>query len=320
MPNFTKLKNVKQFGYVLLNEQLEHNIMSFFDWGVLQVGGFGNVVKPTLGAYDGPQDNLRWVETPNYNDGQVWEGFRQNWVWESGVPYAIQPIQASGVTVDGTFYHKSTVGPFAHHINFPLGRIVFDTAIPTTSNVEAEFAYKNVNFTTANVPWFRELMFNSMRSDRPDFNIQGSGNWGLLGHTRIQLPTVIIEAVPRRSFKGYQLGGGQIVDQDVLFHIFAEDSWMRNNLIDIITTQNDKTIVLFDRNNVLKNNAYPLDANGSIKSGALTYPDLVRSTGDGGFYWHKARFKNMTSQSVESPQPLFRAVVRGTVQVDQALI
>ena len=52
--------------------------------------------------------------------------------------------------------------------------------------------------------------------------------------------------VPRRTFRGYQLGGGQFVNTDVLFHIVADDEYTRDKLVDVVSLQNEKTIWMYD--------------------------------------------------------------------------
>ena len=316
MPSSTSLKGFDNIGQSLLNEQLEHNLIEFFDWSLLGKGGFFNVLIPTSGAFSGDQSRLRFVDTPNFTDGQVWEGFRKNWVWESGVEHPIQPIAISGVTVDSVFHPASTTGAFAHYVDYPNGRVVFDSPITTSSVVQAEYSYKWINFYSPDVPGFQELMFESFRIDSPDFLRQTQGAWAaVLGQNRIPLPAVFVEVVPTMTAKGLQLGGGQIVNQDVLFHIFAESSWIRNNLINVINFQQSKTIVLFDRNLLRSQDAYPLDFRGALRPNATTYPTWIQPTGLGGFFWHKAFFLNVRPQEQESPQRLYRGVVRATMEV-----
>ncbi len=159
-------------------------------------------------------------------------------------------------------------------------------------------------------------MFNSYRVDDPQFTQFGSGVWAVLSQNRIQLPAVIVETVPRRTFTPMQLGGGQWVKTDVLFHILAETTWDRDKLMDIISFQKEKTLLSFDKNAMTDANRFPLDYQGSIASGAMVYPDLVKMSGDGGFYWKKIFVKDMLTQESSSLPPLFRAVVRGTFEID----
>ncbi len=142
--DYKSLKRVENTQDATLSNLLLENFIMFFDWGFTDLGGFYSVEIPEVGLYGGNKHELRPVQDPNYNDGQVWEGFRSNWVWETGVQNPEQPIQISGVFIGGTFRATGNIQqPF--HINYPDGRVVLDTAISTTSEVKLEYSHKWVN-------------------------------------------------------------------------------------------------------------------------------------------------------------------------------
>ena len=125
-------------------------------------------------------------------------------------------------------------------------------------------------------PWWDEIQQNSLRVDDSTFDEIGSGNWGILSNHRVQLPAIVVEAVPRRTFTPYEMGSvSQFVYQDVLFHIIADTRWWRNNLVDIVSLQKDTTIMMYDNNTVAQSGAYPLDFRGMLVDGSKTYPCLV---------------------------------------------
>jgi hypothetical protein len=320
MASFTRLKGITDIDDVTLCEQLETNMIEFFNWGLLGVGGFGNVRLNLGTATGGDMSRLRPVSDPYYVDGQVWEGFRQDWVWESGVEYSVQPIQISGVYINNTFYPGNTTGTYAHHVDYPHGRIVFNNPLPyQTSIIQAEYSYRLYSFQSADQPWFRKIMFESFRIDDSQFLQFGSGVWNILAESRVQLPVVVVEAVPRRQMYGYELGGTTQIHQDVLFHIFSETPYHRKTMMDVVSYQKDKTIPLFDKNLMATNNAWPLAWNGSIAPGAKCFPDLITPTGQGGFYWRGLTFVQMGIQETISTPPLYQAVVRATVEVNLLL-
>jgi hypothetical protein len=320
MPDYTSLKFIDSIGKTTLTQQLQDNLVEFFSWGIIDKGGFFNVNIPAVGLYGGNKHQLRLVDDPNYTAGQVWEGYRNNWVWESGLSTATQPIAISGVHVDGNFHPATGVGTYAHHIDYPNGRIVFDSAIPTTSTVTAEYSYKWVKVTAANAtPWFREVQYRAARLESSQFSNTGSGDWDQLGQTRLQLPAIGIEIVPRRSFKPLELGGiSQWVYTDVLFHILAEDEHTRNKLVDIVSLQSEKTIYMFDIDKIATSGRFPLDYRGmlsdkSVASGALTYPSLVTVSG---YRDKELRFESTTIQQMDAISPsLHLGTVRGTTEV-----
>lgn len=312
MPTYTKLKGITDISESTLCDQLETNLIEFFNWGMLGIGAFFNVVT------DFDESRLRPVKDPSLPSTastRIWEPARNDIVWESGVEYGMQPISISGVYVNGTFYSKATVGPYSHYVDYTNGRVVFNNSIPKDANVRMEYSYRYFHFTSADSKWFRQLMFESFRVDDSQFLQYGSGVWSILSQNRVQLPAVVVETVPRRRFEGYQLGGGHKIHQDILFHIFTENPWDRKTILDIITFQKDKSIRGFDKNLIASADRWMFNEDGALSSNAVTYPQLVAPTGDGGFFWKKILFSDMASQESISLPPLHQAVVRGTFEV-----
>jgi|TARA_R110002051_G_scaffold311228_2_gene384909 hypothetical protein len=320
MPTYTSLKFIDSVGKTTLSQQLQDNLVEFFSWGLIDKGGFFNVNIPAVGLYGGNKHQLRLVDDPNYTAGQVWEGYRNNWVWESGLSTVTQPIAISGVFVGGSFHPATGVGAHAHHIDYPNGRIIFDSAISTTNTVTAEYSYKWIKVTAANAtPWFREVQYRADRLDSSHFSNTGSGDWSQLGQTRLQLPAIGIEIVPRRSFKPLELGGlSQWTYTDVLFHILTEDEFTRNKLVDIVSFQQEKTIYMFDVDKIAQSGRFPLDYRGmlsekSVASGALNYPNLVTVSG---YRDRELRFSSMSVQQMDAISPsLHLGTVRGQTEV-----
>ena len=311
----TTFTHVSQVGNTLLNSQLESNLKSFLDWGMLGIGGWFNVNIPTSGAWGGTFDQLRLVDDPSYGEGQVWESARKDWVWENEVPYTGgSPISITGVSVDGTFYGTGDA-TYAHHYNYPLGRVVFDNPIASTSTVKLEYSYRNVQVYIADqAPWWDELQYNSMRVDDSSFSQVGSGNWAILSNNRVQMPAVVIEAVPRRTYQPYELGSSNnFITQDVLFHVVSESRWWRNRLVDIISLQKDKTLMLYDSNKLADSGAYPLDFRGMVVAPENNYSGLVSTDG---YQFTSARITDMGVTEMESYNSmLHEGTVRASFEV-----
>jgi hypothetical protein len=304
-PDYTKLKGFIDIGKSLIMDQLSDNLIMFFNWSLLNVGAFTNISRSdTLNPF-GDRSKLRLVEEPNYVAGRVWEGFQGNWVWESGLYYPILPFVPA-------IYVNNTLVTTGFKINYPLGRVIFDAPLLTNSVVEAKFSVRRYNFYPSNVPWFKQILFASYLANDPHFLETAQGKWAdILGQNRITLPAVVVEVSPRRNMRGLQLGGGHWVDIDVLFHIFAEDSWDRDKLIDIISMQREKTIILFDKNALLAADDYPLNDYGDVKTTAKMYPTLLED-----YSWKRCFFKEVMPQDVLSIPPLFRGVARLTCEID----
>lgn len=313
MPTHTEFKGIEDISKASLNAQLEANVVSFINWGMLEIGGFGNVTTTASGAYGGNQSTLSLMKDPRYTNGQVWQGFRQNWVYESGIQWATQPINISGVYVNGTFYPSDTTGTYKHFVDYPQGRVIFDSPISTTATVKVEYSYKYVNVVDAETPWFRTVQQRSYRLDDSQFRAAGSGEWAAISENRVQLPVVIVEIDTTRNFSPYQLGDGQYVKQNVNLHVIAETPFDRNQLIDILSLQNEKTILMYDRNTVRDSGLMPLDYRGALVSGARTYPDLVRDEGVY-TYWRKLRFRDTKVMPLRCGS-LYGATVKTTCEV-----
>lgn len=310
--------NLKGFDNVFsatLNNDIQDGVLWFFDWALLEKGNYFNVSKGELTPEGYDCSKLRMETNKHYTDGQVWSAFRGNWVWESGVSYSPSPTLGgdntrpgiSGIYVNDTYYPTSTTGDYSYKIDYVNGRVIFDTAIPTGSKVQAEYSYKWINMLyAASLPWIREIQQRSNELDA-SFYEKDKGRWNLPPEARVQLPAIAIEVVPNRSFKGYQLGGGQWVYTDLLFHCIAEDEITRNKLVDIVSLQNDKKVYLFNSNQLNTSGVFPLDIDYTPVSGALRYPDLVSSY-PGGSLW-------LTKSSVQSMTTIHSNVYGGIVRV-----
>jgi hypothetical protein len=270
---------------------------------------------PTSGAFGGTFDTLRLVNDPSYSNGQVWEGARKDWVWETGSSYeGYDPIQISGVYVNGVLKGTGDA-TYGHHYNYPLGRVVFDNPISTTDTVKVEYSYRNVQVYVADeAPWWDELQYNSLRVDDTYYSSTGSGSWGILANHRVQMPAIVLETVPRRRFKPYQLGDtSQFVQQDIVFHIVGENRWWRNQLVDILSYQIDSQVWLFKTDTLIESGAYPLDYRGMKVASPLNYNNVVNIPQ---YRYLLARMTDMSITEMESYDArLHEGTVRATLEV-----
>ncbi len=311
----TTFSHVNHVGNTLLNSDLEGNLKSFIDWGMLGIGGWFDVNIPTSGAWGGTFDQLRLVDDPAYTQGQVWEGARKDWVWETGTPYTgANPISITGASVNGAFYGTGDA-TYGHHYNYPLGRVVFDNPLPITSTVKLNYSYRNVQTYIADqAPWWDELQYNSMRVDDSTFDSVSSGSWGILSNHRVQMPAVVLEVVPRRSYQPYELGtSNNLITQDVVFHVLSESRWWRNQLVDILSLQKDKTLMLYSSTKVADAEAYPLDYRGMVIAPQYNYSGLVNNSD---YQLASARITKMSVTEMESYNSrLHEGTVRASFEV-----
>lgn len=288
--NNTTMKGIGDVGNLGPSEIVRDNLIDFFDWGFIDNGGYFNINIPKSGVYGGNYHQLRPVIDTRYNNGQVWEGFRKNWVWESGLTNGV-PISISGVNVNGTFQPSSGVA-YPHHVDYPLGRIVFNSSIPTNSVVTAEYSTKLVQvFNINDIPNLRQVQYGSFRIDDSTF-FSTSGNWTLPSQNRVQMPAVGISIGGQESYKPLQIGGGHYKYNTVFAYIFTEDESTGLRLSDYLSQQKEKVINLYDENRMSEEDRVILNSNGSVASGAMTYFNLVQPSSDGGYAYKTLFFKD----------------------------
>lgn len=316
--DFTRLKGGYEITDTSIVEATELNMADFLSWGLLGIGGYTNVYRTSSGAYGRNLSTLALVKEPNYASGQVFEGFRGNWVWETGVEHTNPPIQISGIYINNTFYNINTTGAYSYNINYPLGRVIFNNPINVNSTVQVEHSFKKVSVVTAGSKIGKYIMTDTYRPDRNGFGNYGSGIYNILGQSRLQLPCIVVKAIDVNEPIPMQIGGGHYADIDVLFYIFSEDG-ATNRLKSILTNQKDKTIYFYDRDSVNENGRYALNYQGYINpSGYLAYPQLVNPpapNGDG-FRWKRCFIKKTRSQDDTGNTNLQTSVVRYQLEID----
>ena len=135
-----------------------------------------------------------------------------------------------------------------------------------------------------------------------------------MANHRVQMPAIVVEAVPRRTFKPYQMGDtSQFVKQDVLFHIVAESRWWRNQIVDVISLQQNKTLQLYDTDKIANANIFPLDFRGMVVSPSSTYEALVN---DKGYQFKACKVVGMGVTELQSYNTrLHEGTVRATLEL-----
>ena len=318
MTDHLNLKGISSVFKTTLNNELQDNLIEFLEWSLLEKGNYFNVTLGELSEDGHDYSRLKVSDNSNYVNGKAWESFRSNWVWQSGISFDPAPIVGnnnaipgiSGIYINDNFYPTSTTGTYEYKIDYYNGRVIFKNPIPTTSKVQAEYSYKYINiFYSNSLPWLAEVQYRSL--DIPENFLESKNGFILPPESRVQLPAIAVEIVPKRTMRGLQLGGGQIVSTDVLFHCLAEDEYTRNKLVDIISYQNDRIIKMFNSNQLAQSGAFPLDYMGTPVSGALRYPELIDQYPGG-----KMTFKNATVQGMKLINSNFYAgIVRITTDI-----
>lgn len=310
----TKLNSLTNAQDSTISNILLDNFINFYDWGFVDRGSFYNINIPQSGIYGGDRHKLRKSDDPRLTSGKVWEGYRQNWVWESGIDGTTQqPITISGVFVDGEFYATGNTTK-SFYIDYPNGRVIFDDAQSSSANVQIEYSHKWVQVVPAEgISWFRQIQSRSFRNES-GFHVENSGGWAVLGQSRVQLPALAIEVIPPRSLEGYQLGGGQNVNNEIVFYVIAENHWECANIMDSVLYQNDRNIHLYDPTEIGMSGASPFNYRNELRTHAIPsglYPTLVDN-----FHWRKCWINNSRSNDITQMTPdLYIGSVRCSTEV-----
>lgn len=307
----TKFKGINNIAQDLLLNILEANFKMYLDWAFLNIGAWFDVSANQNTMYGvNRHSKLLPVEDPAYTNGRVWQGIRKDWVWETGINYnSTSPLVISNISVNSNTITKN--GNFI--INYPLGRVIFNTSQALTSNVQLNYSYRFVQVhRSSESPWFNILQFSSFNTSNNDIQLTDEGEWAIGGQHRIQLPCIVIEPVSRSRSRPYEIGNNLLwLEQDVAFYVLAENKNDRNKLLDILRLQQDVTLQLFDTNLVAQNDHYPLTYDGDIKNNPLMYPDIIQT-----YPWRKCFIKNISLFEIDSPNPnLHQGMVRATLEV-----
>lgn len=274
MPDYVELKGLNNFSDSQTTELVAPNLVMLFDWGFLDKGAYSNVRLNQSDINNSNRSQLRKVNDPNFS-GRVWEAPVKNLVWESGVSQG-SVIGISGIYVNNTFVPSNSSGTYAHNIDYPNGRVIFNSAPPANTNVKMEYSYKTIDFKIAEESRIMQFLLN------PSFNISsqnfmaGSGEFTTLSPNVITLPHVAFEVSPDIRSRPIELGSFNLYrDTTVLIHCFANTDAYAKKLGDIFMNQSEKTFYMLDIDSLARNGDFPIDYRGYKRANAKTYPQLV---------------------------------------------
>lgn len=303
-----KFTGVSSINDYLLISNLENNLQSFLDWGFLNIGGFINV-SSTATSYSSSPNKLAIINDPNYSTGQVWQTRFHNWVWESGIVFgSVSPTTISSVSVNGSPVSSST-----YVLDYINSRVIFNTAISTTSTVTMNYSYKlvQVHKLSDSLVWWKQFQ-TDVANETAQFD-NNTGDYAIFAQHRVQLPCVIIQTVPRGESSPFQLGDKSLrTYQDIILHIIASNIGHRNSILDIIRLQEDKVIWLYDTNDIIQANIVPFNFNGSLNSSRLNYGQIINDTD---YQWKTCHLQDFIVSEVESRYYFQEAKIRLTAEI-----
>lgn len=271
----TSLLGIDNFGAMEEVTKVKASFKEFLDWGLVDKGAYVNVGISNSNVFSQTQSRLRAVSDPSYGTTQTWETYRSNLVWESGTSQAAQPIRISGVFVNNVF-HAPSSAIYPHYVDYPNGRVVFNSGISSSAQVKMEFSYKSVKVVdSSEFDLLREIQYNSFNTGST-YSPSISGDRSQLRETKIQTPIIALDAIARGT-RPYALGSNdKWFVTEIIAHIIGEDKATIDKLESILVFQPGKVFPMLDFDRIASSGAFPLDYRGALNSGALTYPDLSR--------------------------------------------
>lgn len=309
MTDFAQFNNVVNFNQKGLYSQIETNLKDFMDWSFINIYAYNNV---NIVSGINPQHyTLHSVSVSGTSPqtSKIWEGTFKDWVWESHPDLAITNI--SYISLNDTNLPAPTgSGNYGYHINYPLGRVVFDNPINSSSDIKLSYSYRQVQiYKSEDAPWWKEIQKNNYGA----FNDSSFTNQ-LLAEHKLQLPFIMIENIARNNQIPYELGNSSnILDQDILFHILTTNPSQRSNIVDILLSQKDKGLILYDLNKVIEDRVYGLNYRGERNLSGLNYGQLVNNPR---YFYRQCYVKNsILSELNNFSSSLYNGIVRWTLEI-----
>ncbi len=301
----SEFNHVSDIGQRDIVSSLEDNVKSFLDWSFLKIGAFVNVSIPLSNSNNPGPHKLTVVSgDPSLVYPRTWIAARKDWIHETGILYKNNsPINISGVYLNDTFLPApSGSGAYTYSLNYPEGRIIFNNNVNANSKVCMNYAHRLVQVykSSDNARW-KEIQQNNYNPSNYISNY-------------IQLPAIFLQVVPRSVSIPHELGNtANILQQDMLLHIFTENATQRNNLVDILVKQKDNTIILYDINKVIKNNVNSFNFKGEINNNRLNYDQLINNNN---YLLNKSYIINAFLSELQSfSASLHHGVIRWTLEI-----
>lgn len=302
---YNRFQHVGSYTDQLILNSLEVNLKLFLDHSFLTIGSWSDVLLNQENLITSSLCKLEMDEDPAFKRGRVWISAKKDWIYDHTIIYNEKsPIQINDIIVNN---ESVSTG---YYIDYTNGRIIFDTPKNPSSTVKVSYSYSNIQtHRSSDCNWWK--IIESGLIEPKDMKSTGVGQWTIGPHHRVQMPCIVIDAVPRARNLPYELGSKSLkIEQDILFNILAENKNDRNQLIDIIRLQQDNTIWLFDANKAAQDNKLPLNYNGSINNNGLNYNDLINT-----YKWAKTYVKNVTLSEVASINGIYEGVARATFEI-----
>lgn len=302
------LKGNVHFNKYDVSDTLAYNIQERLKYGFLEFGAFTNI--DASGTYG----------TLERTSSRVFEGIGPGWVWESGVSTvngSTAPFPVSGIYFNNTWTPVGTNASgtgytSSWYVDYRNGRIIFSSGTATSAVVKCSYSGRDVGVYLSDSTEFKTIMTELERRYSSLDTLQPSGMASYFKENRVWLPAVFI-TLGQTGSEGYQLGGGEIQEFNVIFSVFSDRPFSAKKIADILSNQFQTTIDLFNPNTA----PFPLRYNGSLSGSGISYDQLGTRTSP--YFWAYSRVTDVNSDVFASDlaEDLYRAEISWRVGVER---
>lgn len=293
---------------------LRYNLATWLDWGLLEAGAYDSTDK------DGRNSSLatlQEVKDERETDGTVFEAFGPSIIWQSGLnPVAGSPsvINVSGVWLNGSFVPNGTAGSNAFTVDYRNGRVVFDES-KTGSTVQMNYSFPHVAVYDSDSPQWKDIIESYTEAGYLDIgNNSPSGIASNLKERRVWTPCVIVD-VQDRTTQPLQLGGGEINEYAVFYHVFGSRGFDVASICDRLNNQQNKRLKMFDVNKAKSSGVIPYGYGGTVPDSVLEYPTLRDN--NNGYFWTYGRIEESRGGRRSTFSDIYRGEIIQSVSLDR---
>lgn len=272
----SNLEGLHFYGDPTVDEILLQNFLTFFRYGLLEIGAFYNISLNQQDVRGNDQSSLYPVFVTGVPDYKIWRGNKHDWIWEQNINLKYsggsQPTIPTGVFVNGTGYNNGTnVFGSGFYIDFSRGQIVFGNALPSGTSVKVPHSLRAVQVYSHEGPELRHLVSNWLDAS--------TNSSGIIDYSyKAYLPSIFIRCQKLDTVRGLELGSrAKVTKADMEFHIFSSNPYELRKLMDICYMLEEKPVILYD----IQNSPKPLNYRGELVNPSGSYPNLISSYATG---------------------------------------
>lgn len=306
----SNLDGINFYGDRSITEVIEHNVIDFMRYGLLEVGAFYNISTGQLDYNGNDESILKPLSRPDITGYTMYGGKKNDWVWESGINLKYdggsQPIRPSGIFVNGVFYATgTTIEGTGYFHDYSRGRVVFDNPLPSSYVVTCPHTLRWVQVYSDTGPEYKSLVYDWM--DR----VQSSGTINKIDH-HAYLPAVFVGLNGYRTLRGTHLGNRtKLIRAEMEFNVLANNAMEAKKIADFCHLLEEKHITAYDPNTAIK----PLDYEGRLVNPTGTWVYLTNNypyTNPGIHFSSDARIQRIRSELL----PIYRYKITVGLEMD----